>query len=292
GIPIINSLQQDFVGDDISKVMGIMNGTTNFMLTKMELEGADYSAVLAEAQALGYAEADPTADVEGHDVQAKIALLAKLAFGQDVAVAGVPCAGISRLSAVDFANAKALGCTVKLLGTAMRVIGEGSGGKGGDRLAVFVSPTMVPLVGALAATRGPGNIVVLQTKNMGESTYTGPGAGRYPTANSVVSDILRMAKGACGDPWPFQKEWQMDSDYSARFYLRFAVDGGGGSDGAVEAAADAAGVTVATVLPQDDAGGFVALITEVCKHSAVQAMCKALGGKVTLAAEPLVMPLA
>lgn len=140
------------MADNLQKVMGIMNGTTNFMLSKMEDEGADYAEVLREAQALGFAEADPTADVEGHDVQAKIALLAKLAYGQNVAVKEIPTAGISQVTKTDFEFAKMLQSTIKLIGTAVKNTTDGS-------VAVFVSPTMVPLVNPLATAKGPGNMV-------------------------------------------------------------------------------------------------------------------------------------
>jgi homoserine dehydrogenase len=130
--------------------MGIMNGTTNYMLSKMEDEGADYGPVLKEAQDLGYAEADPTADVEGHDVQAKIALLAKLSFGKSIDPATIPTAGISAISAVDFEYAKLLKSTIKLLGTASLNHGK---------LSVYVSPVVVPLTSPLASAKGPGNMV-------------------------------------------------------------------------------------------------------------------------------------
>lgn len=151
GIPIIHSLHSAYLGDRITKVMGIMNGTTNYMLSKMEDEGADYSAVLADAQRLGYAEADPTADVEGLDVQAKIALLVKLAFGKTVPIAVVPTVGISSVTSADFANAREMKCTIKLLGTAS-TNADGS-------LAVYVSPTIVPYTSPLSTAKGPGNMV-------------------------------------------------------------------------------------------------------------------------------------
>lgn len=150
GIPIINTLHNDFLGDRITKIMGIMNGTTNYMLCKMEDEGADYGAALAEAQRLGFAEADPTADVEGHDVQAKIAILAKLSFGVTVAVAEIPTSGISKLGAVDFSYAKSQNLTIKLLGTAA-LNEDGS-------LAVYVTPSFVSMV-PFSTAKGPGNLV-------------------------------------------------------------------------------------------------------------------------------------
>lgn len=120
GIPIISTLQNCYSGDIINEIGGIINGTTNYMLGKME-GGADYDEVLKEAQDLGFAEADPTADVEGHDVRAKIAILAKLAFGTTVDVDEIPCDGITQISSVDFEYAKLLNCTIKLVGTAARL---------------------------------------------------------------------------------------------------------------------------------------------------------------------------
>ena len=125
GIPIIQTLHSCYTGDFITEIMGIANGTTNYMLGKME-DGADYNAVLKEAQDLGFAEADPTADVEGHDVRAKICLLAKLAFGSTVKVEDVPCRGITQITPVDFEYAKLLGCTIKLVGVAKRLPKDGT----------------------------------------------------------------------------------------------------------------------------------------------------------------------
>jgi homoserine dehydrogenase len=167
GIPIIHALHTDFLADKVTKIMGIMNGTTNFMVCKMEDEGWDYGVALKEAQRLGFAEADPTADVEGHDVQAKIALLAKLAFGKTVPWETVPTTGISKITSVDFEYAKTLKSTIKLVGTAVQNV-DGS-------LAVFVAPNLVPLTSPLASAKGPGNMVVVSSENMGVSTLAGPG---------------------------------------------------------------------------------------------------------------------
>ncbi len=167
GIPIIHSLQTDFMADKVTKIRGIMNGTTNYMLCKMEDDGATYADALKGAQDLGFAEADPTADVEGHDVQAKIALLAKLAFGKTVPWETVPTAGISKVDSVDFEYAKILKSTIKLVGTA--TLNEDAS------LAVFVSPMMVPLSSPLASAKGPGNMVLVNSENMLTSTFAGPG---------------------------------------------------------------------------------------------------------------------
>lgn len=297
GIPIIHTMQGSYVGDEVTSVMGIMNGTTNFMLTKMEMEGADYAAVLKEAQDLGFAEADPTADVEGHDVQAKIALLAKLAFGQDVALDMVPCAGISKLSCTDFEIAKMNHATIKLVGSASKVQSES-----GARLSVYVSPTIVPLGTALASARGPGNVVVVGSKNLTESVYAGPGAGRYPTANSVVNDIVRLARlGPAGTspPFPLEQSWELQPDFESCFCVRLAV-------GSAEAdkfhvlvgdLAEKAGVTIMSVQrapPVGDsraaeASADFALMTRTCKRSQIVVLLESLKGQPWLNGEPVLM---
>eukprot|EP00622_Pseudochattonella_farcimen_P001638 FR736382.1.p1 GENE.FR736382.1~~FR736382.1.p1 ORF type:complete len:218 (+),score=11.93 FR736382.1:1-654(+) len=188
------------------------------MLSKMESEGAAYDDVLAEAQALGYAEADPTADVEGFDVQAKIALVAKLAYGTTVPMDAIPTTGISSIDAVDFEYAKMMGATIKLLGTAkMNPAGA---------LSVYVSPVVLPQTHPAASASGATNLVSIESANLGVTTYVGPGAGRYPTANSVVSDILRVAQGLAPRPFPkqpTQPTLAFEPDYSGNFYLRITV---------------------------------------------------------------------
>ena len=215
GIPIIHSLQSDFIGDDITKVMGIMNGTTNFMLTKMEKEGVSYDKVLKEAQDLGYAEADPTADVEGHDVQAKIALLANLAYGQVIPIRHIPTIGISSISSVDFEYAKILGSTIKLVGCASL--------NQNKTISVYVSPMIVSLDSALSSATGAGNMVLVESNNNIESTFAGPGAGRYPTANSVVNDIIRLNLGQVTKPFPLEDNIKINNNYNASFYVRINV---------------------------------------------------------------------
>ena len=305
GIPIINGLQSSFLGDHITEVQGIMNGTTNYMLTKMSDEGASYAAALAEAQRLGYAEADPTADVEGLDVQAKLALLTKLAFGKTVAPAAIPTAGISAVDAVDFHFAKALGATVKLLGTARRVpMGGGGGGDDAEEgLAVFVGPTMVPLTHPLAAAPGATNVVHVSSENLGRSTFVGPGAGRFPTANSVVNDLLRVAGMAALAPFPRQVPSLALSDaVSGKFYVRVTVAANDlGVVASLGASAQAAGCPITSLLPaseeDDDAATgaaaprHIAITTGTCLQSQVTDMCALIGAQPFVEGAPVVMGL-
>eukprot|EP01042_Synura_sphagnicola_P006786 gene6786-8687_t len=206
----------------------------------MEDEGAQYSAALKEAQDLGYAEADPTADVEGHDVQAKIALLAKLSFGQHVNVATIPTVGISSVTATDFEYARVMKSTIKLVGVA-QINQDGS-------LAVFVSPMIVSNTSPLASAKGPGNMVVVQSDNIGTATYAGPGAGRYPTANSVVSDLIRVCLDKSIAPFPLDHVLAINNDFTSRFYVRISCKDGLGIVRSVGEAAELAGVSIYSIL--------------------------------------------
>jgi homoserine dehydrogenase len=176
--------------------MGIVNGTTNYILTRMGEDGVDYAAALAEAQSLGYAESDPTADVEGHDASAKAAILASIAFGQDVVTEDVYREGITTVSPSDIAFARQLGHEVKLLAVAERVDGaDGTGGwaDGLPPIAVRVHPAMVPRTHPLAAVRDSFNAVFIEGEAVGELMLYGRGAGGRPTASAVLGDLIDAA---------------------------------------------------------------------------------------------------
>jgi homoserine dehydrogenase len=182
-IPVVRSLRESLAGEQIVRVMGIVNGTTNFILTRMEDDGVDFEDALAEAQSLGLAERDPTADVEGHDAAAKAAVLAALAFGSDVVDADVHREGITGIRAVDVAYAKRLGYSVKLLAVAELV-------DGGPELSVRVHPAMVPAAHPLASVRGAFNAVFVEGAVSGELMLYGRGAGGGPTASAVLGDLI------------------------------------------------------------------------------------------------------
>ena len=186
GIPFIRPLRESLRGEPIRRVMGIVNGTTNFILTKMTEEGADYAAVLAEAQALGYAEADPTADVEAFDAAAKCAIIASIAFGVNVTSNDVHREGITTVTAADIAVAKRLGYVVKLL--AIAEIDADS-----QELAVRVHPAMVPLNHPLASVREAYNAVFVEGDAVGSLMFYGRGAGGSPTASAVLGDVIDAA---------------------------------------------------------------------------------------------------
>jgi homoserine dehydrogenase len=193
GIPLIRPLRESLAGDRILRFMGIVNGTTNYILTRMSEEGMGLAEALAEAQSLGYAEADPTADIEGHDAAAKAAILATIAFDLPVVAADVYREGISSLSADDIAHASGLGYTIKLL-----AIAESND----ERVSVRVHPAMIPREHPLASVRESFNAVYLEGERLGPLMLYGRGAGGDPTATSVVGDLIELARNRAAGGLP------------------------------------------------------------------------------------------
>mmetsp|Transcript_150 Transcript_150/g.298 ORF Transcript_150/g.298 Transcript_150/m.298 type:complete len:433 (+) Transcript_150:85-1383(+) len=292
GIPIIHTLQSAYKGDIINEVSGICNGTTNFMLGKME-DGADYDDVLKEAQDLGFAEADPTADVAGHDVRAKIAILAKLAFGITVPIDTIPCIGITEISVVDFAYAKSMGCTIKLVGTAVR---QSEFGEHDGALSVYVSPKLVPLNHLLASATGCGNAVAVDSSNLGTASFSGPGAGRYATANSVVADTMRVVNDTCpSSPFPMlSSSIDIDNDFVSAFYIRISFQDGLGIIRSVGDLAESQGVSIHSILQQpitDRMAADTVVTTEACKYSQVKALCELIEKEDFALSAPVFFPM-
>lgn len=190
-IPVLRALRDSLAGDHVLKIQGIVNGTTNFILDNMTTHGRDYADVLAEAQELGYAEADPTADVEGHDAAAKCAVLASLAFDADVRLEDVTTQGISQITSEDIAQATAAGEVIKLIATAEK-------GEGG--IHVSVSPMRLPQAHPLASVGGAFNAVYVTCENAGELMFYGPGAGGNPTASAVCGDVVQTARALANTP--------------------------------------------------------------------------------------------
>ncbi|MEE1764601.1 MULTISPECIES: homoserine dehydrogenase [unclassified Streptomyces] len=186
-IPLIRPLRESLAGDKINRVMGIVNGTTNFILDKMDTTGAGYQEALDEATALGYAEADPTADVEGFDAAAKAAILAGIAFHSRVRLDDVYREGMTEVTAADFASAKNMGCTIKLLAICERAADGGS-------VTARVHPAMIPLTHPLASVRGAYNAVFVESDAAGQLMFYGPGAGGSPTASAVLGDLVAVCR--------------------------------------------------------------------------------------------------
>jgi len=191
GIPIIRPLTETLAGEPLTRVMGIVNGTTNYLLTRMTEDGAGFDEALAEAQARGFAEADPTADISGADAVAKAAILASLAFGTVVSTDQVFREGIENIRAVDVAYASDLGYVLKLLAIA---------DKGEHGIAVRVHPTLVPKAHPLASVRGAANAVFVEGPEVGQLLFSGPGAGGGPTATAVLGDIIDAARELLAGP--------------------------------------------------------------------------------------------
>jgi homoserine dehydrogenase len=188
-IPVIRPLTQSLAGDTVLRVAGIVNGTTNYILSEMDSTGADYDKALADAGALGYAEADPTADVEGYDAAAKAAILASIAFHTGVTAEDVYREGITKVTSADFASARALGRTIKLLSICERITVDGQ-----ERVSARVYPALVPLSHPLASVNGAFNAVVVEAEAAGRLMFYGQGAGGSPTASAVMGDVVMAAR--------------------------------------------------------------------------------------------------
>jgi homoserine dehydrogenase len=284
GIPIIEPLKQSLGGNRIQRVSGIINGTTNYILSRMADEGADYKAVLADAQRLGYAEADPAADVEGHDAADKIAILTALAFGGPVPRAAIATEGIDRLSARDVTYASQLGYVVKLLAVAERVdglVGPEAVPGGGLPLDVRVHPTLLPRHHPLAGVHGVNNAILVEADPVGQVMFFGPGAGAGPTASAVVADILNIAGirevggvGAGLDPLLAAGSWRrcalVDGSLGRhRNYVRLRTRDEAGVIGKIGTAFGAAGVSIQSIVQYEAVRGNAEIV--VITHDVVEA---------------------
>lgn len=284
GIPIIEPLKQSLGGNRIQRVSGIINGTTNYILSRMADEGADYGAVLADAQRLGYAEADPAADVQGHDAADKIAILASLAFGGPVPRAAIATEGIDRLAARDVSYASQLGYVVKLLAVAERVdalVGPEAVPGGGLPLDVRVHPTLLPRHHPLAVVHGVNNAILVEGDPVGQVMFFGPGAGAGPTASAVVADILNIAGirqvgggGAGLDPLLAAGSWRrcalVDGSLSRhRNYVRLRTRDEAGVIGKIGTSFGAAGVSIQSIVQYEANSGSAEIV--VITHDVVEA---------------------
>ena len=287
GIPIIEPLKQSLGANRIQRVSGIINGTTNYILSRMAAEGAAYPEVLADAQRLGYAEADPAADVQGGDAADKIAILAGLAYGGPVPREAIPTEGIDQLDARDIAYAEQLGYVVKLLAVAQAMPGD----QAEQLLDVRVHPTLLPKAHPLAGVNGVNNAILVEGDPVGQVMFYGPGAGAGPTASAVVADILniagiRQATGGGGtqaplDPLLAAGSWRdcrlvESAVTSHRNYLRLRTSDRAGVIGAIGTCFGEAGVSIQSIVQfetQSAGGAEIVVIThEVCEANFRQAL--------------------
>jgi homoserine dehydrogenase len=295
GIPIIEPLKQSLGGNRIQRVSGIINGTTNYILSRMAAEGAAYAEVLADAQRLGYAEADPAADVQGGDAADKIAILAGLAYGGGVPRADIPTEGIDRLDARDVAYAEQLGYVVKLLAVAQAMPSNPdmpSANHGVEQLLdVRVHPTLLPKAHPLAGVNGVNNAILVEGDPVGQVMFYGPGAGAGPTASAVVADILNIAgirqavgAGKAGlDPLLAAGSWRScrlvnSAVTSHRNYLRLRTGDQAGVIGKIGTCFGEAGVSIQSIVQfetQSAGDAEIVVIThDVCEANFRQALAE------------------
>ena len=278
GIPIVNALEHALIGNEALTVAGILNGTTNYILSRMDAEGLGYDEVLADAQRLGYAEADPTADVAGFDAASKLAILSSIAFHTRVTTDDVYMQGIRNVSAADIAQARELGYVVKLL-----AVGRNTPA-GVD---VRVHPTMIPADHQLAAVNGAMNAVFVVGDAVGETMFYGAGAGAFPTASAIVGDVLELAapiahgQQIAPENEPFARVLPIRSidDLTTRFYIRLTVADRVGALAPVVAAFAQAGISISQINQLQDGEGTscsVAFLTHRALERDVQAACAAL----------------
>lgn len=297
GIPAIKGIGEGAAANRIERIYGILNGTCNYILSEMESSGADFADVLADAQALGYAEADPTFDIEGVDAAHKLSLLAALAFGTKLDFAAVDTSGISRIRAADIAQAKALGYVIRLIGLAdCDESGEA------PRLFQRVAPYLVPASHPLAGVSGPTNAVVAEGNFSGRLLFEGAGAGDGPTASAVVADLIDIARGNTPPPFSLPvgqlgDAVQADPGHRTnRAYIRMVVADRPGVLAEITAAMRDANVSIESLIQpgRREEDGEPVLVTMVTHEGPEGAVAEALGlleGSPSLVEEPLVMRL-
>ncbi len=301
GVPVIKGLREGVAANQLDRIYGILNGTCNFILSTMEDTGRDFSDVLAEAQAKGYAEADPSFDIEGTDAAHKLAILSAIAFGSKIDFASVQTAGISRILAADIAQADTLGYVIRLIG-----IAETDNSTGSNQLFQRVQPQLVPFDHPLAHVDGATNAVVAEGNFAGRLLFQGAGAGDGPTASAVVADIIDIARG-------LNAGFEADMTFSVpvaeleamppaesghrlgRAYIRFIVADRPGVLAEITAAMRDAGVSIESLIqkgrPDSEGEVLVAMVTHEGPESAVLHALELLKNSPSIAAAPLVMPL-
>ncbi|MER6298830.1 homoserine dehydrogenase [Kitasatospora sp. NPDC001539] len=270
-IPLLRPLRESLAGDKVDRVLGIVNGTTNFILDKMDTTGAGYSEALEEATALGYAEADPTADVEGFDAAAKAAILAGIAFHTKVTAADVYREGITEVTAADIASARAMGCVVKLLAICERA-------RDGESVTARVHPAMIPLSHPLASVREAYNAVFVEAEAAGRLMFYGPGAGGSPTASAVLGDLVAVCRnklaGATGpgDSLYTRLPAKPMDEVVTRYHVSLDVDDRAGVLAQVASVFAEHGVSIDTVRQQGrDGDASLVVVTHRATDAALSA---------------------
>ncbi len=296
GVPIIANLSQCLSANGIESLTGILNGTCNFILSKMHTEGVPYSDVIAEAQRLGYAEADPAMDVDGTDTAQKLAILSHLAFGARADWAKIPRIGIDTLDLADVRYAQEMGYSIKLLG--MAELNDGD-------LQLRVGPTLVRNGSPMAEVGGPFNAVRVTADAVGELFYSGPGAGQMPTASAVVADLIDTAVGRARLTFQTLGLWSEESERTAvgapskaagRYYIRVEADDESGVLSEIAAALAAEGISIASFLQQEPSEESksvpLVIMTHDTTEGAAAKACSGIGALKTVCSPPVRMLVA
>ena len=247
GVPVISGLHEGLAGDELFKIQGILNGTCNYILSQIEANGIPFATALREAQKLGFAEADPTEDLDGLDARAKLAILARVGLHCDLRPESILARSISPIDAVDFEYASQLGCTIRQISMAELTK---------DKLLAAVQPALVNLSSPLARVEGPRNLVVATGTYGGETVFGGHGAGGHPTAVAIVSDILAIARskhGGMNDAGkPAQKTPAVSPHFATKHYLRFMVKDRPGIIATLATILSACGINIDSVLQKPE----------------------------------------
>jgi homoserine dehydrogenase len=272
GVPVISGLQEGLAGDELSKIYGILNGTCNYILSQIESAGVPFSTALAEAQRLGFAEAEPSDDIDGFDARAKLAILARVGLRSQADPNDILCRSISTIEAVDFDYAKQLGCTIRQISWAEL---DSSGG-GSPKLLASVQPALVGLSSPLARVQGAQNLVMSTGRFGGETVFGGHGAGGNPTAVAIVSDLVAIARAPRGSPLEFEMSVgsrSVTADFTTRHYLRFTVKDRPGIIATLASIFSDCGINIDSVLQKS---GYLksslpfVITLEACKASLVE----------------------
>ena len=289
GIPVIKGLREGAAANEIQRVYGILNGTCNYILTTMEKDGRDFADVLGEAQALGYAESDPSFDIDGVDAAHKLSILASLSFGSALDFDGVSATGIRHVIAADIAEAQALGFRVRLVGMA---------DAGENGLFQRVHPCLVPVAHPLAHVSGSLNAVVAEGNFVGRLFFQGAGAGDGPTASAVVADLIDVARNEYGPAFAMPvgslaHPARADAgERVGRSYLRLRVEDRTGVLAEIAAAMRDAGVSIESFIQRGasaDGSALIVLVTHVCPERCVTDVLARLKGSDSLAGDPMLM---
>ncbi len=289
GAPAIKLLREGLAANDISRVFGVLNGTCAFIISEMETTGRDYSVILAEAQKLGYAEADPTADVGGYDAANKLAILTAIAYGVEPDLASMEIEGVERLSVADIDLAKDLGYRIRLLGVAAR--------HADGRLEQRVSPCLVPADSDIGRLQGVTNAVGVEGQPVGRVFLTGPGAGAGATASAVVADLLDLARGdkrpvfGVGGSALGTLRARPIEDHVGRFYLRFLLQDRPGALASVTAALGAEGVSIESMrqLRSKAQAAPAAIVTHEAREGDLRRALARIGALPVLAEPPVAL---